>query len=66
MTVWTSSRAQLQTLWDGPARQEDGQDMVEYALLSALIGIAAIAIIILVGPFLVDTFRYVVNELGRV
>ena len=45
-------------------RDEDGQDMVEYALLAALISIVAIAIIILVGPYLQDLFQDVVNALG--
>ncbi|HEX6507702.1 MAG TPA: Flp family type IVb pilin [Chloroflexota bacterium] len=44
--------------------REEGQDMVEYALLAALISIVAIAIIILVGPYLKDLFQDVVNALG--
>ena len=44
--------------------QEEGQDMIEYALLAALISIVAIAIIILVGPYLKDLFQDVVNGLG--
>jgi pilus assembly protein Flp/PilA len=47
-------------------RDEDGQDMIEYALLAALISIAAIAIVILVGPYLKDLFQDVVNGLGSV
>ena len=43
---------------------EDGQDMIEYALLAALISIVAIAVIILVGPYLQDLFQDVVNALG--
>jgi Flp pilus assembly pilin Flp len=38
--------------------------MIEYALLAALISIVAIAIIILVGPYLKDLFQDVVNGLG--
>jgi pilus assembly protein Flp/PilA len=44
--------------------REEGQDMVEYALLAALISIVAIAIIILVGPYLKNLFQDVVNGLG--
>jgi len=45
-------------------RDEEGQDMIEYALLAALISIAAIAIIILVGPYLKNLFQDVVNAFG--
>jgi pilus assembly protein Flp/PilA len=44
--------------------REEGQDMIEYALLAALISIVAIAIILLVGPYLRDLFQDVVNALG--
>jgi pilus assembly protein Flp/PilA len=43
---------------------EEGQDMIEYALLAALISIVAIAVIILVGPYLRNLFQDVVNALG--
>jgi pilus assembly protein Flp/PilA len=58
-----------QTLVRGLVRQlterEDGQDMIEYALLAALISIVAIAIIVLVGPYLQDLFQQIVNALGQ-
>ena len=44
--------------------REEGQDMVEYALLAALISIVAIAIIVLIGPYLKDLFQDVVNGLN--
>jgi pilus assembly protein Flp/PilA len=44
--------------------REEGQDMIEYALLAALISIVAIAIILLVGPYLDNLFKDVVNALG--
>jgi len=44
--------------------REEGQDMVEYALLAALISIVAIAIIVLVGPYLKDLFQDIVSGLG--
>ncbi len=46
------------------AEREEGQDMIEYALLAALIAIAAIAVIILVGPQLKNLFQDVVNGLA--
>jgi Flp pilus assembly pilin Flp len=45
--------------------QEEGQDMVEYALLAALISIVAIAIIILLGPYIKDLFEDVINALNQ-
>jgi pilus assembly protein Flp/PilA len=44
--------------------REEGQDMIEYALLAALISIVAIAIIVLIGPFLKALFQDVVNGLN--
>jgi len=44
--------------------REEGQDMIEYALLAALISIVAIAVIILIGPYLKNLFQDVVNALG--
>ncbi len=43
---------------------EDGQDMVEYSLLLSMIGIAMIAVVVLVGPYIAHTFGYVDNQLG--
>jgi pilus assembly protein Flp/PilA len=45
--------------------REEGQDMVEYALLAALISIVAIALIVLIGPYLDNLFKDVANALGR-
>jgi pilus assembly protein Flp/PilA len=44
--------------------REEGQDMVEYALLAALISIVAIAIIILLGPYLKNLFEDVINAVN--
>jgi pilus assembly protein Flp/PilA len=52
--AWLVSRAQ----------REEGQDMIEYALLAALISIVAIAVIILIGPYLKNLFQDVVNALA--
>jgi pilus assembly protein Flp/PilA len=46
-------------------RKEEGQDMVEYALLMGLITLGTIAVIILVGPALKDLFQNIVNNLGN-
>ena len=43
---------------------EAGQDMIEYALLAALISIATISIVLLIGPYLADMFEDVVNAFG--
>jgi pilus assembly protein Flp/PilA len=42
---------------------ESGQGMIEYALLVALISIAALAVIVLLGPQLTTIFGNVVNAL---
>jgi pilus assembly protein Flp/PilA len=64
----TFALAQQLKLRDTLARllsREEGQDMIEYALLAALISIVAIAIIVLIGPYLKDLFQDVVNALGQ-
>jgi len=59
-----SVRAAIRRVGDPAAQREAGQDMIEYALLAALISIVAIAVIILIGPYLQDLFQDVVNALG--
>jgi Flp pilus assembly pilin Flp len=44
-----------------PPQREDGQDMIEYALLAAIISVVAIAIVLLIGPYLAYMFKDVVN-----
>ncbi len=44
-------------------REEKGQDMVEYALLGALISIAAIVTIRLIGPRIITIYQNIVNAL---
>ncbi len=58
------SQLKIQQVVSELTTREEGQDMVEYALLAALISIVAIAIIILVGPYLKNLFQDVVNGLG--
>ncbi|GAC1470401.1 MAG: hypothetical protein NVS2B16_18890 [Chloroflexota bacterium] len=44
--------------------REDGQDMLEYALLATLISVVAITIVIALGPYIKNLFQDVVNALG--
>jgi pilus assembly protein Flp/PilA len=62
--IVTAGQLKLRELVERLTNREEGQDMIEYALLAALISIVAIAIIILVGPYLKDLFQDVVNALG--
>ena len=54
---------QLQALVAALTNREEGQDMIEYALLAALISIVAIVIILLIGPYLDSLFQDIVNGL---
>lgn len=44
--------------------REDGQAMIEYALLAALISVVAVGTIVLIGQPLIDTFQKVVDGLS--
>lgn len=59
-----TQQLKLQEMIEALLNREEGQDMIEYALLAALISIVAIAIIVLIGPYLKDLFQDVVNGLG--
>ena len=59
-----AQQIRLQSVLDRLSRREEGQDMIEYALLAALISIVAIAIIVLIGPVLKSIFQDVVNGLS--
>ncbi len=63
-TFVVTQQLKLQELVARLNSREEGQDMIEYALLAALISIVAIAIIVLIGPYLKDLFKDVVNALG--
>jgi len=52
----------LKRLWN----DEEGQGMVEYGLIIALVSVAAIAVLALIGPKLVVVFQKVVDELKKV
>ncbi len=54
--------ASFQALWQG----EYGQDLVEYALLLALIAIIVIAALVALGPIIATVFNDVSSNLGDV
>jgi Flp pilus assembly pilin Flp len=45
-------------------RREEGQDLIEYALLAFLISVALIAVLILVAPQIRDVFCSVISALS--
>jgi pilus assembly protein Flp/PilA len=45
------------------AQRERGQGMVEYALILALVSIAAIAVLVLLGPAIASILTVVTNAL---
>jgi pilus assembly protein Flp/PilA len=59
-----AQQLKLRNLMENLFEREEGQDMIEYALLAALISIVAIAIILLIGPYLDNLFKDIVNGLG--
>lgn len=59
-----AQQLKLQDMIERLTKREEGQDMIEYALLAALISIVAIAVIVLIGPFLKSLFNDVVNGLN--
>lgn len=63
--VTLKSHALVHRLVQVFTEREEGQDMVEYALLAALISIVAIGIIVLLGPYIKDLFSDVINALNQ-
>lgn len=55
--VWATTRLQA-------CSREDGQDMVEYALLCGLISIVALAMVYLLGPYIKNTFQDLINAIN--
>ena len=45
---------------------ESGQDLVEYALLVALIAVIVIAALVLLGPIIATVFNKISSNLGTV
>lgn len=45
-------------------KREDGQGMVEYALLVALIAVVVIAVLVLLGPAIAAKFTQITNSLN--
>ncbi len=64
MTQQYKCQELFQELIERLTTREEGQDMIEYALLAALISIVAIAVILLVGPALQGMFQDVVTGVG--
>lgn len=44
-------------------KKEEGQGMVEYALLVGLIAVVVIAVLVLLGPAIADRFQQIVNAI---
>lgn len=59
LTAWTWLSS-----WQPLANHDDGQDIVEYALLCGLITLATLVLLLLVGPALKSAFQTVVNGLA--
>jgi len=49
--------------WLSKVDNEEGQGMVEYALLIGLIAIVVIAVLILLGPAIAAKFQEIINNL---
>jgi Flp pilus assembly pilin Flp len=45
-------------------KREEGQDMIEYAVLAAFISIVAIAVIRLIGPLITTIYQNIVTALS--
>jgi len=58
--AWNWAAVQLRAL-----KNEEGQGMVEYALIIAFIAIVVIAGLIFLGPIIRDMFTDVGNELNK-
>ena len=49
--------------WVNLKRGEDGQGLVEYSLIIALVSIVSIAALLLMGPAVADVFTAITGEL---
>ena len=64
MTAYVTVQTWVSDVLARLSREEEGQDMIEYALLAALISIVAIVMILAVGPYIQKTFQDVANALA--
>jgi pilus assembly protein Flp/PilA len=64
MTSFVTVQMWLRDVLATLSRDEEGQDMIEYALLAALISIVAIVMILAIGPYIQNTFKDVANALA--
>ena len=53
----------MKTLLGRLVREEEAQDLIEYALLAAFISLAAIAVLITLGPIIAAKFQSVQDAL---
>ncbi len=49
----------------GLVRNEDGQDMIEYALLAAFVALAAAAILVVLGPAVAGIYQRLLGFLQK-
>ncbi len=45
---------------------DEGQDLIEYALLAGLVAISAVAALMALGPSIMTLYEFAVNELAGV
>lgn len=65
MTIVVPVQLWLRGIVNAWKRDELGQDMIEYALLVALITIPLILAIMAMGPFIESSFQNVANALAQ-
>lgn len=54
----------MKTLLGRLVREEEAQDLIEYALLAAFISLAAIAVLITIGPVIAAKFTEIQEALA--
>jgi pilus assembly protein Flp/PilA len=61
--MWTDLKRYFQTLVSGLAKGEEGQALVEYALILALVSVVAIVVLQAIGTGVVGTLGSVAGSL---
>jgi pilus assembly protein Flp/PilA len=56
----------MKNLFVGFVREEEGQDLIEYALLAGFISLVAVATVVLVGKNVDGVYKKVDAELAKV